>query len=185
MDIIFDILFLTFNNVNGLFAKQKFTQKLYIPAKILLISKPIQIINQKEFITVVLDPGKEAFIVYIVSFSLSSKIQIHPAWKTQITLLLIKKVTIAAKYLDFIDLFLKKLIVELSKYFAITKHLINLELGKQLSYSPIYNLGLIELETFKIYFKTNLAMTSFTHPNFLLEHTSYLYRSLMITFIYI
>ena len=37
------------------------------------------------------------------------------------------------------------------------KHVIKLEKDKQLSFGPIYNLGLIKLEIFKTYIETNLA----------------------------
>ena len=40
---------------------------------------------------------------------------------------------------------------------GIKKHAIELEEGKQLSFGAIYSLGLVELETLKIYIKTNLA----------------------------
>lgn len=72
-------------------------------------------------------------------------------------MLLAKKVIILAKYLDFADGFLKKLAIKLSKRSIINKYSINLESGKQLFYRPIYCLGLVELEIFKIYIETNLA----------------------------
>ena len=37
------------------------------------------------------------------------------------------------------------------------KYAIELEKSKQLSFRPIYNLGLVELKTFKTYIKTNQA----------------------------
>ena len=37
------------------------------------------------------------------------------------------------------------------------EHAIKLEEGKQLSFRSFYSLGLVELETLKIYIKTNLA----------------------------
>ena len=72
-------------------------------------------------------------------------------------MLLIKKVTIPAKYADFSDIFLKKLIEVLPKHTGINKHAIKLEDGKQLSYKPIYSLGPVELKTLKTYIETNLA----------------------------
>lgn len=78
-------------------------------------------------------------------------------------MLLTKKVIILNKYLDFIDFYLKELLVELPKRSDINKHAINLELGKQPSYELIYNLELVELETLKTYIKSNLA-NSFIQP---------------------
>lgn len=80
---------------------------------------------------------------------LKAKILISPTKKAQIALLVIKKVTIPAKYLNFIKVFLKKLAVELPKCFFINKYLMNLESDKQPLYKPIYSLESVELETFK------------------------------------
>ena len=55
---------------------------------------------------------------------------IYLASKIQIFLLLTKKNTILAKYLDFENLFLKKLAIELPKYSGINMHTINLEDAK-------------------------------------------------------
>lgn len=52
------------------------------------------------------------------------------AWEVQIILLLVKKTIILTKYLDFVNIILKKLAIELSKHFIITKHSIDLEPGK-------------------------------------------------------
>lgn len=68
-----------------------------------------------------------------------------------------KKVINPANYLDFINIFLKKLAVKLSKLSLIKKHLINLELDKQLSYNLIYNLRLVKFKILKIYIEINLV----------------------------
>lgn len=56
------MLFLTFNitfsNVNMLFAKQKFTSRLYTLTKVLSLIERIQTINQKKFTITVLDLSK-------------------------------------------------------------------------------------------------------------------------------
>lgn len=82
---------------------------------------------------------------------------IHLAQKAQITLLVTKKVSILVKYLDFVNLFLKKLVAKLFKYSEINKYSINLELDQQILDELIYSLEPIELEILKIYIKTNLA----------------------------
>ena len=48
--------------------------------------------------------------------------------------------------------------MELSKNIVINKHTIELVKGKQPSYGPIYNLGLVELETLKAYIETYLKI---------------------------
>lgn len=77
----------------------------------------------------ILNLFKKAFIVYIVYFD--RKILIYSAWKARIILLLIKKITVLAEYLDFIDIFSKKSAVKFFEHSDINKYLINLELGKQ------------------------------------------------------
>ena len=66
-----------------------------------------------------LDENIEAFVVYVNSLSLGSKMTIHLAGKAQIALLLAKKVTVLAKYLDFADVFLKESAEVLPEYTGI------------------------------------------------------------------
>lgn len=82
---------------------------------------------------------------------------IYPVWKTQIVLLIAKKVNILIKYLDFVDVLLKKFAVKLFEHFNINKHLINLEPDIQSLYEPFYNLRPVELEILKTYIKTNFV----------------------------
>ena len=51
---------------------------------------------------------------------------IHLAWQAQIALLLIEKVTVLEKYLDFADVFSKKSDKVLPEYIEINKYLIKL-----------------------------------------------------------
>lgn len=104
-----------------------------------------------------LDENIKGFIMHIASLSLNAEISIHSDWKTQIVLLLNKKVIIPAEYSDFINVFLEKLAVKLFKYTNINKHIINLEPGKQSPYGPINSPRLIELKILRIFIKTNLA----------------------------
>lgn len=73
--------------------------------------------------------GKKAFVIHVAYFK--AKISIYPACKAQITLLMVEKVTIPAKYLNYLDLFSKKSVVKLSKYSNINKLVINLKPDKQ------------------------------------------------------
>ena len=88
---------------------------------------------------------------------LRPRITIHPARKTQMALLLVKKVTVPAKYLDFADVFLQKSVNVVLEQTWVNEHAIKLEEGKQLPYGPIYSLGLVEFKTLKIYIKMNLV----------------------------
>ena len=94
-------------------------------------------------------------MVYVSS--LGSKITIDLAKKAQMALLLAKKVIVPVKYLDFADFFLKKSANILPKQIGVNKFAIRLQKDKQLPYGPIYNLGPVELKTFKTYIKTKLV----------------------------
>lgn len=63
----------------------------------------------------VLNKNVKVFIVYIIFLNLGSKILIHQVYKVQINLLIVKKVIILAKYLDYINIFSKKLAAKLLK----------------------------------------------------------------------
>ena len=73
------------------------------------------------------------------------------------TLLLAKKVSVLAKYLDFTDVFLKKSANIFLKQNRANKYMIRLEKDKQPSYGLIYSLKPVEFETLKTYIKINLA----------------------------
>ena len=66
----------------------------------------MELINKKEFAKIVLYKN---FVIYIISLNLDSKILIHLIKKPKITLLLLKKVIIQVKYLDFANVILKVL----------------------------------------------------------------------------
>lgn len=53
---------------------------------------------------------------------------------------------ILTKYLDILDVFLKKKALVLSEITELNQHSIKLQDNKQLSYKSIYSLGLVELE---------------------------------------
>lgn len=75
---------------------------------------------------IALNSNKKGFIIYVAY--LKTKISIYLVYKTQITLFIIKKVAILDTYLNFSDIFLKKLAIKLFEYFDINKYLIHLEL---------------------------------------------------------
>ena len=68
-----------------------------------------------------------------------------------------KKVIIPTEYLELINMFLEKLVADLSKYLNIIIYAIKLKKDKQLFYKSIYKLRYLELKTVKIYIKINLA----------------------------
>lgn len=61
-------------------------------------------IDKKSFIKTTLDKNIKVFIIHIIFFYLDS-ILIYQTWKAKIALLLIKKVLVLAKNLDFTNIF--------------------------------------------------------------------------------
>ena len=104
----------------------------------------------------VLKKNIEVFVVYVTSLSLNL-MPIHPVKKAQIALLVTKKIKIQTKYLDFLDIFLKKKALILSKIIKLNQYAIKLQEDQQPFYGLIYNLILVELKMLKTYIKTNLT----------------------------
>lgn len=102
-----------------------------------------------------MNENSKTFIIHIVFFNLGSN-STYSDKKAQITFLIAKKVKILNKYSDFANVFLKKKTLELSKQTKLNKHIIELENIKQPPYGLIHSLGLIELETLKMYIETYL-----------------------------
>ena len=91
-----------------------------------------------------------------ISF-LRLKRTIHLARKAYIALLVVKKVNVLTKYLDFANVFLEKSEKVLLEQTRANKYAIKLEEDIQPPYRPIYSLGLAKLKTFKTYIENNLV----------------------------
>ena len=72
-------------------------------------------------------------------------------------LLLAKKVTILAKYLDFANIFLEKLANIFLKQIEVNEYAIKLQKGKKSPYKPISNLRPVKFGTLKTYIEINLV----------------------------
>lgn len=81
---------------------------------------------------------------------------IHPARKAQIALLLVEEIIVPDEYSVYADVLSKESVDVLLEYMGISEYAIQVEKDKQLSYRPIYNLGLVELKIIKTYIKINL-----------------------------
>lgn len=103
-------------------------------------------------------------MVHVAIFT--SEMIVYPSCQAQIASLKAKDtfVTVPAKYLDFANVFFEKLATMLLEHIEINNYSINLEVGKQPLYEPIYSLGSVELETLKIYIEINLD-NSFIRPS--------------------
>lgn len=65
--------------------------------------------------------------------------------------------SVSEKYADFLNIFFEKSVVVLPNCLDINKYIIKLEPDKQPLYKPIYNLGPVDLKTFKTYIEANLV----------------------------
>ena len=157
VEMVLGMLFFTFSNADVVFKDRELIWKSYTPAEALLTTKRVLMIGRKKLVAAALDPDEEAFVVHVASLSLGAKMLVHPAREVQIALLVAKEGTILAEYSDFADVFSKESAAELPERSDIDENAINLELGKQPPYGPIYSQGPVELETLQTYIETNLA----------------------------
>ena len=157
MEVVLEMPFLILSNADIQFAEKELIWRSYTAKEALPTTQRVELIDKKEFAKAALDENIEAFVVYVSFLSLGSKMTIYPAWEAQITSLLAKKVIVSAKYSDFANISSKKSAEMLPECTGIIKHAIELENVKQPSYGSIYSLSPVELETLKMYIKTNLA----------------------------
>ena len=86
-----------------------------------------------------------------------NSILIYPARKVKIALLIAKELKILTNYLNFLDIFLEEKALMLLKITELNQYVIKLQKSQQPPYRLIYSLVLLELETLKIFIKTNFA----------------------------
>lgn len=107
VEMVLGIFFFTFSKANIHFADKEITGRPYTAAEAPFTIKRLELIDKKEFVKVVLDENIEVFMMHVTSLSLSL-ILIHPARKPQIALIIVKKVKISTKYLNFNNVFFEK-----------------------------------------------------------------------------
>ena len=83
--------------------------------------------------------------------------KIHSKIQVKIVLFNEVLIIILVIYSNYNNIFLVKNAVKFLKYTKIIDYTIKLEKNKQLLFRSIYNLGLIELKTLKIYIKIHLV----------------------------
>ena len=129
--------------------------KFYTTAKLLSITCQVELIDKKKIAKVALNKNIKVFVIHVSFLSLELKRKIYLSKKAQIALLLDKKVTILAEYLNFANVFFRKGAKILLKCITINEHTIKLVDNKQPLYRPFYSLKLVKLKTLNIYIKTN------------------------------
>ena len=124
----------------------------------LIIHQASSISQSKKFVIAVLDADSKTFVVH-VTIRKQEKMPVHSKKQAQVKAILFDETLTAVptKYSDYSDIFLAENVAKLSENTGINKYAIKLEKNKQPLFGAIYNLGPIELETFKTYIETNLA----------------------------
>ncbi len=158
-DIVLGMPFQTMSNADIDFQAWDLQWRSYTIEDVLPIIKRVKWIGKKVFAAAALDPGHEAFIVYIAAFSIDSGDEMHPSRRAQIAHLKADEAPteVPSEYADFADVFLPKLATKLPEHPKINDHAIELVDDWQPPYKPIYSLGPVKLETLKAYIKNNLA----------------------------
>ena len=140
------------------FDKKTLMWKFYTTNKALSTTKQVQIVDPKKFVIAALDDNNEMFVVHM-AIQEQEKMPVHSKKQAQVGALLFNKTftEVPVEYFDYSNVFIAENAVELLEIIGINEHAIELEEDKQLLFGPIYSLEPIELETLKIYIKTNLA----------------------------
>lgn len=105
MNVILEMLFLTFSNADIQFAEEKLIWRSYITGEVLLTNQRVELIDKKNLAKAALDESVEAFIVHMAS--LISEMSIYPAEKAPKALLVTEETTIPAQYTDYTNVFSK------------------------------------------------------------------------------
>ncbi len=165
-EIVLGMLFLTMSNADVDFQARNLQWRSYTTGDILPTTRRVELIEKKEFAAAALNPEHEAFVVHIAALSIDPGDEVHPLRRAQIVHLKADEAPtkVLSKYADFADVFSTKLAIELPMHMGINDHAIKFVDNQQPSYSPIYSLGPVELETLKAYIKNNLV-NGFIRPS--------------------
>lgn len=119
----------------------------------------MKLIDKYEFAKAALDKNFETFIVHVAALEVPKlAMVIHSFRASLLAALKQNKVPtkILPEYADYADVFFPDLAIKFPENTGINEHVIELVNGKQPPYELIYSLGLVKLETFKVYIKTHL-----------------------------
>ena len=141
-----------------LFSKKILIWKTYITNKALSTTKQVQMVDLKELIIVAFNINGETFVVH-VAIREQEKMLVYSKKQAQVRVLLFDEAfpEVPAEYSNYSNVFSAESVTELLENIGMNKYAIKLEKDKQLPFSPIYNLGPIELKILKTYIETNLA----------------------------
>ena len=157
IEVVLGLFFLALSNTDIQFDTESFTQRSYNTAEALSTSRRGELIDEYKFAKAALEENSETFVVHGADLEVL-ELAIHPSWTPLLAALQQDKAPtkILPEYPDYADVFSPDLVIELTKNTGISEHAIELVQDKQPSYGPIYSVGLMELETLKVYMETTL-----------------------------
>ena len=131
------------SNTDINFSTRDLQWRFYIIRNVLLTIRQVELIEKKKFATATLDLKYKPFIVYIAVFNINLGNEMYSLKKSLIAFLKADKalIKVLSKYVNFVDVFLSKLDIELSNYMKINNPAIKLVDDWQLFYSCIYSLN--------------------------------------------
>ena len=104
-----------------------------------------------------LNVDNKIFVVDVMALAEPTTIPTYPSCQAQVASSTSKETGIPTEYFDFSNVFSSDSAEKLPEHNGINDYPINLLDNKQLPYGPIYNLGLVGLELWKIYIEANLV----------------------------
>ena len=165
IEVVLGMPFLALSNADIQFDTESFTWRSYSAAEALPTTRRVELIDKHEFAQAALDEKSETFVVYIAAMEVLDP-ALYPSRAPLLAALQQNKAPteIPLEYADYTNVSSTDLAMELPENTGINKHDIELIEGKQPPYSPIYSLGLVELETLKAYVENHLK-TRFIWPS--------------------
>ena len=157
LEMVLEMLFLTFSKADIRFAEQELVWRTYTAAEALPTTRRVEIIDKREFAAAALNADDETFVVHVAALAEPTTMPIHPSRQAQVAALTSEETGIPAEYSDFSNVFSSDSAAELPEHTRINDHPINLLDDKQPPYNSIYSLEPVELEMLKTYIKANLA----------------------------
>ena len=137
LDVVLEMLFLTFNKADIRLVERKLAWKTYTAAEALPTTKRVEIINKREFAVALLNADDKTFVLNMAALVELTTMLIHFSHQAQVAALTSEKTGIPAKYFNFSNVFSSDSAVELPEHTRIHDHLINLLDNKQTLYGLI------------------------------------------------
>lgn len=131
MNVIPEILFHFFININVQFGNEKLFWEIYTAAKAMFIARRVKWINKHEFVKAMLDDNSEAFVVYLATLEVLAKTTIHffcaaQVWQKAAELAVLQGnkalIKILFKYSDYANVFSLNLAMKLPENTGINKY---------------------------------------------------------------